>query len=165
MCLPAKNPKNKTRNFVTNSTDFKKWSTLKNKVKPDQWTFQLCYVKIHWSVLSFEWIFYSFMFLHHGLAIGKILVQLSFADLLMLTHLLTPYPQITFFNITTSHIRSLETLGAKKLVVENMTFQNSNFCFKIQMLSSTTKPSFVFLEMASSLLSFLWKCLPNTKSE
>ena len=117
-------------------------------------------------MLCFEWIFYSFMCLHHGLVTGKVLVQLSFADLPILTHLLTQYPQITFFNITTNHIRSLETLGANKFTVENMTFQNSNFCFKIQMLSSsTTKPSFVFLEMASSLLSFLWKCLPNTKSE
>lgn len=117
-------------------------------------------------MLSFEWIFYSFMFLHHGFVIGKVSVQLSFADLLMLTHMLTQYSQITFFNITTNHIRSLETLGANKLTVENTTFQNSNFCFKIQILSSSTaKPSLVFLETASSLLSFLWKCLPNTKSE
>ena len=85
-------------------------------------------------MLCFEWIFYSFMCLHHGLVTGKVLVQLSFADLPILTHLLTQYHQITFFNITTNHIRSLETLGANKFTVENMTFQNSNFCFKIQII-------------------------------
>lgn len=54
--------------------------------------FLFCYIKVHASVLNFEWIFYLHMILQHqAVVIWKVYVYWIMQIFQMLTHFITEY--------------------------------------------------------------------------
>lgn len=76
-------------------------------------TISYCYIKIHWSILHFEWLFCpKLILLHQALAIWKILVHkvMSLSNVDPFYYIILKR-KITFVNITTSIINKVFKYG------------------------------------------------------
>lgn len=77
--------------FADNIGCFSLW-----KLKPYILFFVLWDIKINWSILQFEWIFYLYViFRYHALIIGKTLVC-SYADFQMIKHFIIQHENNTY---------------------------------------------------------------------
>lgn len=123
--------------------------------KPCQDHFILWYIKIHWSVLNFEWICTQAWFWNTFLGTLK---NMFFQ---VLTHFNVLYFKNIFINITTKLIqKDFEALEALKLTVLHVSL-SSDLCLKARILSLAKQFLSVFLQLTGSVHSFSRKCLPD----
>lgn len=125
--------------------------------------FVFCYIKMHWSLLNFEFTFYPCMILSLcALVICKIVGPLSYARLTKCWH-------ISFYNIKKLHflisplISSDESINYWEAVklsgtckVSKIFLESSNFIIGTNIVSC-------FLGVTISLCQCLRNCLPNTQ--
>lgn len=113
-------------------------------LKRHHYTFLLCSIRIHRSVLNFEWCFL------HASLISKVLFNRG-TQISRWRYFIMSYPQITYRHHSCQ--KSLKYLAGGKLMVKDTSFQNSHCSWKAQIVSFTPSTVSCFFAAFTSFMS------------